>query len=291
MHWVGDGFAVHGLFGPNTVGARLSPFVLMDYAAPRHYEPATEPRGVDQHPHRGFETVTVVYQGELEHRDSAGHSGSIGPGDVQWMTAASGVVHEEKHSAAFTQRGGTMEMAQLWVNLPAAHKMDAPRYQTLLKASIPVVQLPNNAGTVRVIAGDFHTTHGAARTVTPVILWDLVLNDGATADLPAPDGFTFNLFVRSGTLVVGSTVASPGTVASSGTAASPGTVAAAGTLVVMDRAGSGVRVTAQGPCSALILGGQPLNEPVASYGPFVMNTPAEVQQAIADYRAGRMGAL
>ena len=234
---------------------------------------------MDQHPHRGFETVTVVYQGELEHRDSAGHSGSIGPGDVQWMTAASGVVHEEKHSAAFTQRGGTMEMAQLWVNLPAAHKMDAPRYQTLLKASIPVVRLPNNAGTVRVIAGDFHTTRGAARTVTPVILWDLVLNDGATADLPAPDGFTFNLFVRSGTLVVGSTVASHGTVAT------------AGTLVVMDRAGSGVRVTAQGPCSALILGGQPLNEPVASYGPFVMNTPAEVQQAIADYRAGRMGSL
>jgi len=163
-HWVGDGFPVRNLISIPRDARDTSPFLMLDYAGPHEFKPASAPRGVREHPHRGFETVTIVYQGEVAHRDTTGNSGVIGPGDVQWMTAASGVLHEEFHSPAFTQKGGTLEMAQLWVNLPAREKMSAPRYQAILGAQIPAIALPEDAGTVRVIAGDYEGTKGPALT-------------------------------------------------------------------------------------------------------------------------------
>src|SRR5687768_16975950 len=180
-HWVGDGFPVRTIFSAHAQdAASISPFLLLDYAGPKEFPPSSDgvARGVDEHPHRGFETVTIVYQGELEHRDSSGNSGKIGPGDVQWMTAASGVVHEEKHARSFTERGGIFEVVQLWVNLPASEKMARPRYQEILATSIPVVRLPQEAGQVRVIAGEFPPKtgqRGPAVTVTPINLWDIRL--------------------------------------------------------------------------------------------------------------------
>src|SRR5512140_1856367 len=201
-HWVGDGFPVRTVFSFDTLGYRISPFLLLDYAGPAEFAPADHPRGVDEHPHRGFETVTIVYQGELEHRDSAGNHGKIGPGDVQWMTAASGVVHEEKHSREFTRLGGTLEMVQLWVNLPAEFKMGPPAYQTLLNHQIPSVDLPDDAGTVRVIAGEFAGVRGPATTFTPINLWELRLKALSRAELVLPRGFTAALFVRRGEVVL-----------------------------------------------------------------------------------------
>ena len=278
MHWVGDGFPVSSVISPQTVRNRLSPYILLDHAGPAKFEPAKEPRGVDTHPHRGFETVTVVFQGELEHRDSAGNSGSIGPGDVQWMTAASGVLHEEKHSKAFTRAGGTLEMAQLWVNLPAKYKMTPPRYQTLMCESIPVVDLKNEAGagaagTARIIAGEFNETAGAAKTVTPVILWDVKLKAGTQAWLPIPSGFNSALYLRTGSVSVGvDPVKSK-------------------QLAVLESEGDGVLVQSDVDAEFLVVGGEPIDEEVVAYGPFVMNTAEEIQTAINDVRAGKFGRL
>lgn len=274
MHWVGDGFPVTSVFSPQTVKSRLSPYILFDYAGPVQFTPSTKPRGVDSHPHRGFETVTVVYQGELEHRDSAGNSGSIGSGDVQWMTAASGVLHEEKHSAAFTRQGGVLEMAQLWVNLPAKHKMESPRYQELKRDVIPTAQLPGGAGTVRLIAGKYNETEGAAKTVTPVILWDVKIRRDSSVYLPIPDGFSAAIFVRSGTI-----------------RAADSHNANTRQLVVLGHKGEGASITAIEDSELLIVGGQPIEEPVVTYGPFVMNTPEEIQSAIDDVRSGKFGSL
>ncbi|MBL8964366.1 MAG: pirin family protein [Phycisphaeraceae bacterium] len=272
IHWVGDGFPVSSVLSPQSVRNRLSPFILMDYAGPARFEPSKQPRGVDTHPHRGFEAVTVVYQGELEHRDSSGNSGSIGPGDVQWMTAASGVLHEEKHSREFTRQGGVLEMAQLWVNLPAKHKMTSPRYQELGCDAIPTVALPDDAGTARIIAGDFNRTPGAAKTVTPVILWDVRLRQGATARLPVPEGFNSAVFVRRGSAWIGETRSTMSR-----------------QLALLETAGDGVIVQSEEDSEFLIVGGEPINEPVVAYGPFVMNTQQEIQQAIEDVRAGKLG--
>lgn len=274
-HWVGDGFPVSSVISPQSVGTDLSPFVLMDYGGPVDFQPTSKPRGVDSHPHRGFETVTLVFRGGLEHRDSAGHSGKIGPGDVQWMTAGSGVLHEERHSREFTSKGGAFEVAQLWVNLPAKNKKSPPGYQTLERDAIPVVTLPHGAGTVRVIAGELHGTKGAARTFTPVILWDGTLRSGAEAELPIPDGFNAAVFVRSGQVRV------------------DGAALASRQLAVLSRDGVGVRVQAEGADEAhvIVLGGQPIDEPVIAYGPFVMNTQEEIAEAVQDFRSGRMGTL
>lgn len=274
MHWVGDGFPVSSVLSPGSTGTALSPFVLMDYAGPARFGPADRARGVDSHPHRGFETVTVVYKGELEHRDTAGNRGSIGPGDVQWMTAASGVLHEEKHSAAFTRAGGELEMAQLWVNLPAAHKMDPPRYQELRDAGIPRVELAGGAGHVRVIAGAWGKTAGAARTVTAVVLWDVSLRAGASVELPVMEGHNAAVFVRSGAVRVAGTHS-----------------AGARRLAVLSREGAGSTVTAEEDAELLVIGGEPIDEPMVAYGPFVMNTPEEIQRAIADVRSGKFGEL
>ena len=182
-HWVGDGFPVRSMFSHASHGQHVSPFILLDYAGPAEFLPTQKPRGVGEHPHRGFETVTIVYQGEVEHRDSTGKGGVIGPGDVQWMTAASGILHEEFHSQAFTRKGGTLEMVQLWVNLPAKDKDAEPGYQSLFKQGIPTLALPNNAGRLRVIAGEYQGSRGPARTFTPINVWDFRL---ASDDAP-PD--------------------------------------------------------------------------------------------------------
>lgn len=273
-HWVGDGFPVRSLFSYNDLGRHLSPFLLLDHAQPTHFEPASRPRGVGEHPHRGFETVTIVYQGEVAHRDSTGAGGTIGPGDVQWMTAAGGIVHEEFHSPAFTQRGGTIEMVQLWVNLPARDKLAKPGYQTLLSTQIPNVALAEGAGSVRVIAGEFDGHQGPAHTFTPLDVLDLRINQGATARLPTRDGHTLALVVLHGTVMVNGDA-----------------IAREGQLVHLDRDGRDVEIEANNDASVLWLSGEPIDEPVIGYGPFVMNSQAEIAQAIDDFNAGRMGRI
>ena len=274
-HWVGDGFPVHSLFS-YADGPSVSPFLLLDYASPTTFAPATTPRGVGPHPHRGFETVTVVYQGEVSHRDSAGHGGTIGPGDVQWMTAARGVVHEEFHSDAFTRSGGAMEMVQLWVNLPARSKLAEPRYQDLRAAAIPNVALPGGAGRVRVIAGAFGDARGPAQTVTPIVLWDVALGPaGSELPLVLPAGFTVMVLVRRGALLVdGNRQVGGRELAQWTAAAAPTTLRAS-----------------EPDTQCLVLAGQKIDEPVVGHGPFVMNTRAEIATAIDDFQAGRMGAL
>ena len=271
-HWVGDGFPVRSLFSYNTHGRQLSPFLLLDHAGPAQFAPAQAPRGVGQHPHRGFETVTIVYDGEVAHRDSTGAGGVIGPGDVQWMTAASGIIHEEFHSEEFTARGGMLEMVQLWVNLPAADKMAAPGYQNITNAAIPVVELPDGAGRVRVIAGDYAGAHGPARTFTPINVWDLRLARDASTTLDFADGHTVAMVVLRGTLL-----------------ANDSQVVREGQLVVFDRAAGQVQLEANGEATVLVLAGEPIDEPIAGYGPFVMNTQEEIRQAIDDFNAGRFG--
>ncbi len=270
QHWVGDGFPVRSLFS-YAGGNRFDPFLLLDYAGPHVFAPSGAPRGVGEHPHRGFETVTIVYQGELEHRDSSGSHGTIGPGDVQWMTAASGVLHEEFHSERFARDGGTLEMVQLWVNLPAKDKMSRPRYQGLLDTEIPRVSLANGAGTVRVIAGEFQGAPGAAKTFTPINVWDAQLIGAGVVDLTLPAGHTALVIVQAGDVQVN------------------GTRVTAAELAELSRDEEQVRLEAKVPSRALVLTGAPIGEPVEGQGPFVMNTREEIQEAIRDYRAGRLG--
>lgn len=273
-HWVGDGFPVQSLFAYPDLGSLLSPFLLLDYAGPMEFPPTNKRLGVGEHPHRGFETVTIVYEGEVEHRDSSGGGGRIGPGDVQWMTAASGVVHEEFHGRDFARRGGMFEIVQLWVNLPARLKMSPPRYQEILGSRIPVVALPDGAGTARVIAGEFSGAKGPASTFTPIHVWDLRLTGDRRIDLTVPDGFTAALVVLKGSVrVEGSEPIE---------AAQVGLFERAGTRIVIDEAKD---------VTALLLCGEPIDEPIVGSGPFVMNTTQEIQQAIADYQSGRMGRL
>ncbi|MGE4061894.1 MAG: pirin family protein [Rhodospirillaceae bacterium] len=274
-HWVGDGFPVRSLFsynGPHT--RNLSPFLMLDYAAPTRFEPAMRRRGVGEHPHRGFETVTIVYQGGLAHRDSTGAGGLIGAGDVQWMTAASGLVHEEFHSDDFTMNGGTLEMVQLWVNLPAKAKMSQPGYQTLLDKDIPRVELPGGAGTARVIAGDFQGHKGPARTATHVDVWDTRLKAGTTTMFPIPEGHTLALVVLHGEILVNGEATATGS-----------------QFVLLDRAGADVTVEAKSDATILILSGAPIDEPVVGYGPFVMNSREEIVQAIEDFNSGKFGRM
>jgi redox-sensitive bicupin YhaK (pirin superfamily) len=274
-HWVGDGFPVRSVFSYDGLGREaLSPFLMLDWAAPRHFEPAARRRGVGVHPHRGFETVTIVYSGELEHRDSAGNGGRIGAGDVQWMTAASGILHEEFHSKRFTREGGTMSMMQLWVNLPARHKMSKPRYQTILDAAIPRVDLGAGAGTLRVIAGGHDGHQGPAETFTPIEVWDLRVADGKTVTLETPEGHTTAVVVMHGRAKVnGEHVAGPAQVAR------------------LAREGGEFTIAADGELSALILSGEPIPEPVIGYGPFVMNNEREIATAFADFQSGRFGRM
>ncbi len=274
LHWVGDGFPVRTVFSYDGMGAQMSPFLLLDYAGPAQFEPTTKRRGVGEHPHRGFETVTIVYQGSLEHRDSGGHRGKIGPGDVQWMTAASGLVHEEFHAEDFARDGGVMEMVQLWVNLPASQKMSPPGYQEILDQQIPSVVLKDDAGTVRVIAGEFQGTRGPAHTFTPVHVWDLKLKAGHSTEWTLPDGYTTALVLLRGLVQLNGSK-----------------LATAGEMALLDRSGDRFALECVEDATLLLLSGEPIHEPIVGRGPFVMNTPEEIRQAILDYQNGRMGNL
>ena len=274
-HWVGNGFPVHGMFGYSGPGvAERSPFLMLDYAAPYEFQPTTERRGVGQHPHRGFETVTIVYDGEVEHRDSTGNGGIIGKGDVQWMTAAGGILHEEFHSPAYAERGGPFEMVKLWVYLPKKDKMAPAGYQGILDAQIPAVALPDDAGMLRVIAGDYDGNAGPARTFSPINVWDVRLGAGKTASLPQPEGWTTLVVVLAGTVQLnGETVLRPAQMAT------------------LSTEGSDVVIEANGDAKLLLLAGEPIDEPVVGYGPFVMNSQQEIVQAIADFNGGRFGQM
>lgn len=269
-HWVGDGFPVNTMFSYHDQGAEISPFLLLDYAGPADFTPSEKPRGVEQHPHRGFETVTIVYQGEVQHRDNAGNSGKIGPGDVQWMTAARGILHEEMHSHDFTRQGGTLEMIQLWVNLPAKDKMTAPRYQAIMNEDIPVASLPENGGTVRVIAGTYNGQRGSAQTFTPINVWDMRLNAGHRIDLPLPADHTAMLLVMKGSVKV-----------------NDADILGRKEIALLGRDGNHILLEPESDSIALLLSGEPIDEPVAGHGPFVMNTQEEIRQAMSDFRAGR----
>ncbi len=274
-HWVGNGFPVHGMFGYSGPGvAERSPFLLLDYAAPTRFEPTTERRGVGQHPHRGFETVTIVYDGEVEHRDSTGNGGIIGKGDVQWMTAAGGILHEEFHSPAYAAKGGPFEMVQLWVNLPAKDKLSPPGYQGILDAQIPAIALPGTAGTLRLIAGEYAGQRGPARTFTPMNVWDLRLTAGQRVALPQPEGWTTLLVVLDGTVQVNGEA-----------------IVRAAQMATLSTDGSGVEIEASGEAKLLLLAGEPIDEPVVGHGPFVMNSQQEIIQAIADFNSGKFGRM
>jgi redox-sensitive bicupin YhaK (pirin superfamily) len=271
---VGDGFPVRNLIPGDSVGEQLSPFLLLDYAGPAYFPPTDTPGGVGEHPHRGFETVTIVYEGVVAHRDSAGNGGVIGPGDVQWMTAASGIVHEEMHEKQFAKQDGTLHAIQLWVNLSKAFKMSAPGYQTLLNEEIPTVELERDAGLVRIIAGEFRGIKGLAKTFTPVHLYDLRVKAGHRVEVTVPAGFNTAVFVLQGKASINGS----------------GPVKEA-ELARLDKSGELIVIEAESDTTLLVLSGEPIHEPVAWYGPFVMNTEAELAQAVNDYRAGKMGHL
>lgn len=273
-HMVGDGFPVRNLFPSNDLDRQVDPFLMLDYAGPQHFPATDQPRGVGEHPHRGFETVTIMYQGAVAHRDSAGNAGVIGPGDVQWMTAAFGVVHEEMHEHNWARKGGTFQAVQLWVNLPRSQKMSTPGYQTILDADIPNIKLEGGAGRLRVIAGTAQGQKGPAHTYTPVELYDLELFAGRRAELNLPDGHNTSVFVMQGLV-----------------SANGSRDVGEAELIVCKRNGSSVVIEAREDSRLLILSGRPIEEPIARYGPFVMNTRAELIQAAEDYQAGRMGHL
>ncbi|WP_407730567.1 pirin family protein [Pseudomonas helleri] len=273
-HWVGDGFPVRTLFSYDSMGKHISPFLLLDYAGPAEFTPTTERRGVGQHPHRGFETVTIVYKGEVEHRDSTGNGGIIGPGDVQWMTAASGILHEEFHSEAFARSGGALEMVQLWVNLPAKDKMAKPGYQGILDREIPQLALKDNAGTLRLIAGEFDGRRGPARTFTDIDVWDIRLNAGKSATFDLPAGRNSALVVLHGTVEVNGAQA-----------------VGEGQLALFEREGTQIKLHASHDVVLLILSGEPIDEPIVGHGPFVMNSEAEIHQAFSDFRSGKFGRM
>lgn len=274
QHWVGDGFPVRSLFSYQSHGKQLSPFLLLDYAGPADFTPTTHRRGVGQHPHRGFETVTIVYHGEVEHRDSTGKGGVIGPGDVQWMTAGGGILHEEFHADTFAQRGGAFEMVQLWVNLPAKDKMATPGYQAIHSEHIPQVTLPDDAGSLRVIAGDYANTLGPAHTFSPLNVWDIRLNPGKIAEFTLPIGWNTALIVLRGSVLVNGDA-----------------IARDAEMVLLDAAGSHVSIEANNDALLLLLSGEPIDEPIVGYGPFVMNSQQQINEAIADFNSGRFGSM
>ncbi|WP_038051124.1 pirin family protein [Thioalkalivibrio sp. ALJ1] len=270
-HWVGNGFPVRSLFSYQSHGRHVSPFLLLDHAGPMDFEPATQPRGVGEHPHRGFETVTIVLDGEVEHADSTGAGGIIGPGDVQWMTAGAGILHEEFRSRRFTRAGGRLEMVQLWVNLPSRYKMTAPGYQHLGVADIPEIELPEAAGRLRVIAGEYTGQPGPARTFSPMQVWDRRLERDGEVRLDLPNGWNSMLVVLHGTVQVNGSE-----------------IARGGQLVMLSAEHEGVIVESNNEATVLVLSGEPIDEPIVGQGPFVMNTPDEIHQAIRDYREGRL---
>jgi quercetin 2,3-dioxygenase len=275
-HWVGDGFPVRTLFFYQQLGKEMSPFLMLDLAGPAEFPPTTERKGVGTHPHRGFETVTIVYDGEVSHKDSTGQGGTIGPGDVQWMTAGAGILHQEFHSDAFAKQGGVLQMVQLWVNLPAKHKMTESGYQPILSESIPEVQLSNSSGSIRVIAGEHEGQKGPAKTFTPMSVFDIRLKKGEELVLPVHDGWNTSVVVLRGALEA---------------AINPGVIAKDAKMLMFSQDGEGIKVKALEDTVALLLSGEPIDEPIVGHGPFVMNTREEIEQAINDFNRGAFGSI
>lgn len=277
-HMVGDGLPVRNFFSYGDLGRReLSPFLMLDYGSPSEFPPTDKVLGVGMHPHRGFETVTLVFQGGLEHRDTAGNAGTIGAGDVQWMTAGSGVLHEELHSAAFRKTGGTLQMIQLWVNLPASLKMTPPRYQTLLKADIPQIQSHDNKVSIRLIAGRNGNIDGIAKTYTPINLWDVAVQPGGSGEFVLPNGFTTALFLIDGQMTL--------------TSDSDSRTVSGAKLIVASREGEVLKFSSTEGAHVILMNGEPIEEPVVGYGPFVMNSQAQIIEAFQEFQQGRFGTI
>lgn len=274
-HMVGDGFRVHSFFpgGRLIDKKRMSPFFLMDYNSKVDFAPSAEPRGVGVHPHRGFETVTIAYHGRIAHHDSAGNSGVIGEGDVQWMTAASGLLHKEYHEESFSKAGGPFQMVQLWVNLPAKYKMTPPKYQEITSAMMGKYSIAGDQGTVEVIAGEFKGVKGPASTFTPLHVFNARLKKGAAVDLNFPSNYNTGLLVIEGGLEVNERAV------------------ATDHFVLFKNDGEDIQIKASENAVVLILSGEPIDEPIAQYGPFLMNTWEELEQAIQDVNAGKFGVL
>ena len=275
-HWVGDGFPVRTLFFYQQLGKEMSPFLMLDLAGPAEFPITTERKGVGTHPHRGFETVTIVYDGEVSHKDSTGQGGTIGPGDVQWMTAGSGILHQEFHSDDFAKRGGVLQMVQLWVNLPAKHKMTAPGYQPILSQSIPQIELSNSRGSIRVIAGEHEGHTGPAKTFTPMNVFDIRLKKGEELVLPVADGWNTSVVVLRGALEGGD---------------DSGVIAKDAKMLMFSQDGQDIKIKALEDSVALLLSGEPIDEPIVGHGPFVMNTRQEIDQAISDFNRGAFGSI
>ena len=279
MHWVGDGFPVKNLFSYDRLGQAISPFLLLDYAAPYHFNPTTAQHGVGSHPHRGFETVTIAYQGEVSHKDSSGGGGQIKTGDVQWMTAGAGLMHEEFHSEEFAKSGGLFEMVQLWVNLPAADKMTTPKYQAIEAQEIPVIELENGAGHIRVIAGRYQADQleyrGPAATFSSVNVWDGELKAEHVHHIHVPVDHNTLLVVLSGEMLVNGMQK----------------VQDSSIVLFAQDDEADIQLEALQDSKFLLLTGQPLNEPIQGYGPFVMNTKDEIIQAFNDFNRGKFGEI
>jgi quercetin 2,3-dioxygenase len=273
-HMVGDGFRVHSFFpGGRIDKKRMSPFFLMDYGSKVEFSPRDEPRGVGVHPHRGFETVTIAYHGRIAHHDSAGNSGIIGKGDVQWMTAASGLLHKEYHEESFSKAGGLFQMVQLWVNLPAKYKMTAPKYQEITNAMMGNYSVPHDKGVVEVIAGEYNNTKGPASTFTPLQVYNARLKKGAKVELSFPSTYNTGILVIEGSALINDEPA------------------ATDHFVLFKNDGELISIEATEDAILLVLSGEPIDEPIAQYGPFLMNTWEELEQAISDVSAGKFGVL
>jgi redox-sensitive bicupin YhaK (pirin superfamily) len=272
-HWVGDGFPVRTLFFYQNLGKQMSPFLMLDYAGPAEFLSTTERKGVGSHPHRGFETVTIVYEGGVAHKDSTGQGGVIGPGDVQWMTAGSGILHEEFHSESFAKKGGNLEMVQLWVNLPAEHKMTKPAYQAILNKQIPAVELRNDMGQARIIAGEFEGRKGPAHTFTPMNVIDLKLKKGPI-NISVPEAWNASLVVLKGAIEAGD-----------------GVLAKDAQMLMFSSQEKDIQVNCLEDSIALLLSGAPIDEPIVGYGPFVMNTKEESVQAMQEFNNGAFGKI
>jgi hypothetical protein len=275
-HWVGNGFPVRTLFFYQQLSKEMSPFLMLDFIGPAEFAATTERKGVGTHPHRGFETVTIVYEGGVSHKDSTGQGGTIGPGEVQWMTAGSGILHQEFHSEDFARRGGILQMVQLWVNLPAKHKMTAPAYQGILNQSIPEIELSNSRGLIRVIAGEYEGQVGPAKTFTPMNVFDIRLKKGEELVLPVADGWNTSVVVLHGALEGGG---------------DSGVVAKDAKMLMFSQDGKDIKIKALEDSVALLLSGEPIDEPIVGHGPFVMNTREQINQAISDFNSGAFGSI
>lgn len=273
-HMVGDGFRVHNFFptGYNIGKNRMSPFFMMDYNSKIDFSPRENPRGVGVHPHRGFETVTIAYHGKVAHHDSTGNSGVISEGDVQWMTAASGILHKEYHEEEFSKKGGPFQMIQLWVNLPAKDKMSKPKYQAITNDQLGKYQL-DNGGVVEVIAGEFKGVKGAASTFTPIEMYNAKIKKGAAVTFDLPENFNTGILVVEGAVKVN------------------GEKAPADNFILFKNEGETISIEAEEDSILFVISGKPINEPVAAYGPFLMNTHEELEQALEDFNKGKFGYL